>query len=100
MDIRIINVYGPTEATVYSSWHELERVVVEGQINIPIGRPLPGYQLYVLNGQKGLCPVGVPVERYIGSVGLAREYLNQPDKTAEAFVLNHLPGTPSERLYK
>ncbi len=82
---RFLNAYGPTEATVGPTAH-----VVEGRVpgtrSVPIGRPLPNMQVYILDQHQQPLPVGVPGEVYIAGVGLARGYLNRPELTAQKFV--------------
>ncbi len=97
--VRLLNTYGPTEATVVASVWELpaESGAPEGEV--PIGRPLPGVRCHVLDPLLGLAPVGLPGELYIGGAGLARGYLDRPDWTAERFVPDPFASTPGERLY-
>ncbi|MGB3300380.1 MAG: amino acid adenylation domain-containing protein, partial [Phormidesmis sp.] len=92
-EITLFNEYGPTEATVGCCIH---RVTVQDSKNIPIGRPINGAQLYILDENKQIVPAGVPGELYIGGEGVAQGYLNQPGLTAERFVTLNLLG----RLYK
>lgn len=82
-DRRMLNVYGPTEATVNST-------VAECRPNqaVTIGRPLRGYQAYVLSPQMQPVPPGEPGELYIGGVGVARGYLAEPELTAKQFIPN------------
>ncbi|MBY0573831.1 MAG: amino acid adenylation domain-containing protein [Undibacterium sp.] len=97
-NIDLINVYGPTECTVDATFADIT------DSNCGIGKALPNVQLYVLNGQLGLCPIGVPGELHIGGAGLARGYLNRPDLTAEKFIDNPFYDaqdvTSSRRLYR
>jgi amino acid adenylation domain-containing protein/thioester reductase-like protein len=98
---RFINAYGPTEATVGPTWHLVEDCDIPSQ-TVPIGRPLPNVQVYILDRNREPTPIGVPGEVYIGGVGLARGYLNRPELVAERFVANphaNLPGA-SPRLYR
>ena len=67
---------------------------------IPIGRPVSNTQIYLLDAQLQLVPIGVPGELYIGGAGLARGYLNRPDITAFAFIPNPFSDVPGTRLYK
>lgn len=95
----VYNVYGPTEATVWST-------VGQCQADKPatIGSAFSNTHLYVLNTDLNPCPVGAVGELYIGGDGLARGYLNQPELTAERFIKNPFAkelGLPEDdRLYK
>jgi amino acid adenylation domain-containing protein/thioester reductase-like protein len=100
MDIQIVNAYGPTECTVFSTVYDIKDTIPENRANIPIGKPLNNYELHVLNEAQQPCPINVPGELYIGSVGLAVGYLNQPEKTAEVFLPNRFSDDPEARLYK
>ncbi len=81
--IRLENLYGPTEATVYASWYNLEEWKSG---TVPIGKPLPNLQLYILGRNLELMPPGVAGELCIGGSGVARGYLNRPELTEERFV--------------
>ncbi|MDB9524607.1 non-ribosomal peptide synthetase [Oscillatoria sp. CS-180] len=81
---RFINAYGPTETTVNASMVPCGN---GGPIQ-PTLRPSTNKQLYVLDDQLQLLPVGAIGELHIGGVGLARGYLNRPELTAERFVPN------------
>jgi amino acid adenylation domain-containing protein len=87
--IRLENIYGPTEGTVYSSKYPLSHW--DGRGSIPIGKPMQNIKLYILDKDKHLQPIGVPGELCIAGMGLARGYLNQPQLTSEVFLLK-VPG--------
>lgn len=100
--LRFFNAYGPTEATILATYHEMPlHALAEMQgTTIPIGRPLPATQVYVLDTQTQPVPVGIEGELYIGGAGLARGYLHQPDITAERFVPHPFSNTAGARLYR
>ncbi|MGG0098192.1 AMP-binding protein, partial [Bacillus subtilis] len=80
-----LNAYGPTEDSIITTvWKGLEENIQP--YIVPIGRPIPNHNVYILNTSDQLQPVGVPGELCISGVGLARGYLNRPDLTAEKSV--------------
>ena len=100
--LHVINEYGPTEAVVGCCTYDFSGPPGH---SVPIGRPISGARLYVLDEHLQLAPVGVPGELYIGGAGLARGYLARPDLTAAAFVPDPFAGRgglgqPGDRLYK
>ncbi|MEU9634591.1 amino acid adenylation domain-containing protein [Streptomyces tendae] len=92
----LINVFGPTEATVNASFF---RCAGEVSTALPIGRPIDNTQLYVLDAMLRPVPVGVPGELYIGGTGVTRGYLGQPGLTASRFVADPFAADGS-RLYR
>jgi acyl-coenzyme A synthetase/AMP-(fatty) acid ligase/acyl carrier protein len=92
----IFNLYGPTETTVWSAAQRIGR----HEKQILIGRPVANTRLYVLDAAGELVPIGSVGELYIGGAGLAREYLNRPDVTAERFVTHAFSPDRTERLYR
>jgi amino acid adenylation domain-containing protein len=84
--VRLLNTYGPTEATVVTTTLNLSYHQAEGAI--PIGRPIRGASTYVLDQMLQPVPTGVPGELFIGGAGVARGYLNRPELTAEKFIPN------------
>ena len=81
--VRLINGYGPTENTTFTTTYEIP----EGFRSIPIGKPVANTQVYVMNGEE-LCGIGIPGELCTAGDGVARGYLNQPGLTAEKFTKN------------
>ncbi len=94
----LFNEYGPTEAAVWSTVYQCEPG--QARTSVPIGRPIPNAQVYVLDSRLNLCPVAVPGELCIGGPGVARGYLNRPEETSDRFVADPFSGTPGARLYK
>jgi amino acid adenylation domain-containing protein/non-ribosomal peptide synthase protein (TIGR01720 family) len=99
---RIVNHYGPTEATVGSLTYTLqdEEVREPATTTVPLGKPVANTQVYILDQEMGLLPFGVSGELYIGGSGLARGYLGQPEQTARQFVPHPFASVPGARLYK
>jgi amino acid adenylation domain-containing protein len=97
-DKQLINGYGPTEATTFStSWHLQPEDADRAEL--PIGQALAGYQTYVLDPY--LLPVtpGSVGELYVAGEGLSRGYLNRPGLTADRFVACPF-GAPGVRMYR
>ena len=96
---RLLNLYGPTESTVYATWAEVAR----GDTAAVIGRPIPGTRALVLDAAGDPVPLGVAGELYLGGRGLARGYFRAPAATAERFVPDRHAarrGEAGERLYR
>ncbi|MFC4584869.1 amino acid adenylation domain-containing protein [Sphaerisporangium corydalis] len=90
---RLVNVYGPTETTIWSTAWE----VPADPGAVSIGRPIANTAVYVLDGQDDLAPIGVPGELVIGGAGVATGYLGRPALTRERFVPDPLTGG---RMYR
>jgi amino acid adenylation domain-containing protein len=95
---RLHNHYGPAETHVVAGW-SLPPDVTEWPSAVPIGRPVPGARVFVLD--RRLCPVppGVTGELYVAGVQLARGYLRRPALTAERFVACPF-GVAGERMFR
>ena len=99
--IRLLNTYGPTEATVTAVVQDCAPYVngkLPLPVQMPIGEVLPGRQVHVLDGNLNPVPMGVVGELYIGGELLARGYVNRPELTAERFIAN--PFVEGTRLYR
>jgi amino acid adenylation domain-containing protein len=97
-----INTYGPTEATVTTTaCVGRSGMISEGwHATIPIGRPIAGAEVYLLDDKLNLVSIGVPGELYIGGRGLARGYRNRPELTSERFIPHPFAAEPGRRLYR
>jgi len=100
--LRLINAYGPTEATITATAFETAPLVGETSRlhRVPIGRPLANREIYILDGHCNPVPIGVPGELHIGGTSLARGYLNRPDLTADKFIPDPFSNMPGARMYK
>jgi amino acid adenylation domain-containing protein len=95
--VAVFNMYGPTEATVDATGWRADPTVTDR--DIPIGAPLPGCRVRILDDQLRRVPVGEAGELCIGGAGLALGYLGMEEATAKAFVADPF-GAPGERLYR
>jgi amino acid adenylation domain-containing protein len=91
----LINEYGPTEATVWASFHRFE---APGPVTI--GRPVPGARLYVLDAELRPVPQGTEGDLFIGGAGVSRGYYGRPDATARAFVPDPFADEAEARMYR
>src|SRR5262245_13260353 len=90
------NAYGPTEATVCATIAACR----DGSQPPPIGRPIANTQVYVLDRQGQVVPIGVPGEVYLGGEGLAQGYLHRPGLTGASFLPHPFSQAPGQRLYR
>jgi len=97
---RLVNGYGPTENTTFTCCHPLIAGTSVDPAGVPIGRPIAGTLVRVLDPDGHACPIGVPGELHIGGAGLARGYLNNPELTAEKFIADPFSTDPTARLYR
>ncbi|AZH29547.1 non-ribosomal peptide synthetase [Paenibacillus sp. M-152] len=92
--LNVINVYGPTENTTFSTYFPIDKEYN----SIPIGRPIGNSTVYILDSSSRLLPIGAQGEICVGGDGLARGYLNRDDLTQLNFVPN--PFIPGEKMYR
>ena len=97
---RFINGYGPTEATVATTYQVIEGGLPDGADSVPIGGPIANVRVYVLDTERRPVPIGCPGELYIGGAGVARGYLGRPELTAERFVPDPFSDGSGGRLYR
>ncbi|HJX28187.1 MAG TPA: amino acid adenylation domain-containing protein, partial [Thermoanaerobaculia bacterium] len=98
-ETRLINFYGPTENTCFTSFYPV-RAAAELDPSVPVGRPIAHTWVAVLDRDQMLVPPGVAGELYTGGDGLARGYLGHPDRTAERFLPDPSGREAGGRLYR
>lgn len=100
--VRLINAYGPTEATITATSFEVppRKNGEPPSPRLPIGRPRGDRRAYVLDPLGRPVPIGIPGELHIGGTLLARGYHNRPELTAERFIANPFSDEADARLYK
>ncbi|GAA4455332.1 non-ribosomal peptide synthetase [Phytohabitans houttuyneae] len=96
---RMVNAYGPTEATVCATTSPPLSTADTHDGPPPIGRPIPGTAAYVLDAALHPLPPGITGELYLAGTGLAHGYLGRPGRTAERFVADPF-GPPGSRMYR
>lgn len=97
---RLVNMYGITETTVHTTWHELIAADCADAARSPIGGGLPDLQVYVLDPAGNPVPVGVVGEIHVGGAGLARGYWHNPALSADKFRPDPFLEQPGARLYR
>lgn len=90
----LFNMYGPTEATIWSTTYRVQ----EPGATVPIGRPIANTEIYLLDSDRHPVSPGQAGEMFIGGDGVARGYWNRPDLTADRFVA--LSSSSAQRLYR
>jgi amino acid adenylation domain-containing protein len=96
---RLVNEYGPTETVVGCAVFEVPAEVDDTR-PVPVGKPIANTRIYLLNSGLHPVPIGVAGELYVAGAGLARGYLNDPAKTAAAFVADPFSPEPGARCYR
>ncbi|WP_433374792.1 condensation domain-containing protein [Streptosporangium sp. CA-115845] len=93
--VRVVNEYGPSEATVWATYHD----VADDETDVPIGRPVPGTRVHVLDGWGEVVPPGFVGQLAIGGPQVSAGYANAAELTRERFVTDRFDGDPGDRLY-
>jgi iturin family lipopeptide synthetase B len=97
-ELKITNVYGPTECCDVSTMYEIDCDKIESLTKIPIGNNLDNVQIYILDKYRNPVPIYTPGEIYISGEGLSRGYMNQRELTEERFVTN--PFIEGSKMYR
>jgi len=90
------NMYGPTETTVWSTCGRIEA----GRGGVTIGKPIDNTEVWILDDNGDLAPVGVPGELCIGGDGVALGYHERPELTADRFIADRFSARPNARVYR
>jgi len=93
--VKLFNEYGPAENAVCTT-----ACVLGESERVTIGAPIPNVQVFVLDERQRVCPIGVAGEVYLGGVGLASGYCNQPELTAERFIDHPVPEWQPGKVYR
>lgn len=96
---QVVNGYGPTETTTFATAYPVRGASAAGR-PVPIGMPIQGTSVYVLDDALNPLPAGAAGNIYIGGLGLAHGYANRPDLTAAAFLPDPYGGEPGARMYR
>ena len=99
-DAQLLNLYGSSEVAADATGCSVSALPLEHLGRVPIGRPIAGLDVYVLDARLEPVPVGLPGEIYVGGAGLARGYLRRPALTAERFVPHPFCDAAGVRLYR
>jgi amino acid adenylation domain-containing protein len=98
--IRLLNCYGPCEASDDVVQYEVKGQLDESQLQVPIGRPIPNMNVLVLDKRGALCPIGVTGELCVSGIGVGAGYYGLPEKTAQCFIPNPFEGALGDTIYK
>lgn len=96
LNVRLLNMYGPTETTIWSSTQE----VAPGLAAVPLGKPVANTSIHIVDQHSEPVPVGVPGELVIGGAGVTRGYWRQPALTAMRFAPDPFSAEPGARMYR
>ncbi|WP_430909717.1 amino acid adenylation domain-containing protein, partial [Maribacter sp. 2-571] len=99
-DLRLLNAYGPCEASDDVIQYEITGMLSTGSSRVPIGKVIPNMNAVVLSKEGHLCPIGVPGEICVSGVGVGAGYLDLPERTAESFVANPFAELSGDVLYR
>jgi amino acid adenylation domain-containing protein len=95
---QLVNMYGITETTVHVTYRPLSMADTAG--GSVIGCPIPDLEIFLLDSQLRLVPIGVPGEIFVGGAGVGRGYLRRPEATKQRFIDNPFDGKPASKLYR
>lgn len=97
-NIKLVNAYGPTEASDDITHFVMDKI--PAQEMIPIGKPVQNFNIYIVDKSMNLCPVGIPGEITVSGIGVGRGYLNDKERTLKSFMEDPFSKEKGVRLYK
>lgn len=97
--IKLLNAYGPTETTILKSWHRVEAADA-AKSSVPIGKPIRGAAMMVIDQQGQPCSVGDIGEIYVRTPYRSHGYYGEPELTKEVFIQNPFNSDPADIVYK
>ncbi|MFM7851145.1 MAG: amino acid adenylation domain-containing protein [Flammeovirgaceae bacterium] len=95
--IKVVNAYGPAEASDDITFHIMDQS--SGENNIPIGRPLQNVNIYIIDHFSNLCPIGIKGQICVSGIAVGRGYLNDEKRTVDSFTHDYIRGDKNLRLY-
>ncbi len=98
-DAVFVNQYGPTEATASCTYHIMDHRAEEDEV-IPAGIPYRNYRVFLLSEDGKAVPPGEEGEIVVGGAGVTLGYINDPERTSGAYILNPLETSYPDRVYK
>ncbi len=99
-ETRIVNGYGPTESTTFTTTYPIPRDLAADAASVPIGRPIANTRVYLLDGELQPMATGREGEMFIAGDGLALAYVRRPALTARRYLPDPFGGRPGERMYR
>ncbi|MDQ3810191.1 MAG: amino acid adenylation domain-containing protein, partial [Chloroflexota bacterium] len=98
--VPLLNAYGPTECSDDVTHAPIHAAPAADMVRVPIGKPIANMRLHVLDDARRQLPIGVVGELFVAGVGVGRGYLNEPERTREAFLTDPFSADPGARLYR
>lgn len=97
--VKLINAYGPTEASDDVTHHVVEHIPDPNRLTVPIGKPVQNMHIYITDQNLSLCPIGVRGEICVAGIGVGKGYWKDPEKTRAAFVPNPFLAEIPDKTY-